>query len=481
METEQLKQFRERLYQSLGRRADATMDLLDALSSNTTARSVIELSLSPAFRRRHTSVADAIDALYQAQEDDDEDRLFDYPRRAQWDRWRRAVAPALERPSARPFWLVALDGLALARPQARTLSDRSYVYHADPAHAQAPITVGHAYSLLVALPEKGEGNPPWALSLSARRIPSTRTAADVGAEQTWDVLADEALPWAGQLVVLVVDSLYSQPSFLSDVAGEANLVVVTRLRRNRVLYRTPPPRAPGQRGRPRCYGARFALAEETTWGEPDERCELARTTHTGRPYCVEVRAWHDLLMRGKADFPMQTHPFTLLRLVCRDEAGEALFRGPMWLAVVGARRQEVAPPQAAEAYRQRFDQEHTHRFLRQRLLADAFQTPDTEHEETWISLVLLAHAQLFAARRLAQSLPRPWERRPTPASDVPLSPTLVQRDFARILRQVGTPARAPQPRGKAPGRAAGTSPGRRPRHPVVYKGPSRAPPARIPA
>ena len=35
------------MYQSLPRRADALMDLIDALSANTTARTVIELSLSP--------------------------------------------------------------------------------------------------------------------------------------------------------------------------------------------------------------------------------------------------------------------------------------------------------------------------------------------------------------------------------------------------------------------------------------------------
>ena len=44
---EQLKQFRQQLYTSIPYRADATMDLLDALSSNTTAHSVVELSLNP--------------------------------------------------------------------------------------------------------------------------------------------------------------------------------------------------------------------------------------------------------------------------------------------------------------------------------------------------------------------------------------------------------------------------------------------------
>jgi len=42
----QLKQFREQVYQNFNKRADAIMDLLDALSSNSQARSVVELSLN---------------------------------------------------------------------------------------------------------------------------------------------------------------------------------------------------------------------------------------------------------------------------------------------------------------------------------------------------------------------------------------------------------------------------------------------------
>jgi hypothetical protein len=48
---EQLRQFRQQLYSSLAYRGDTIMDLLDALSSNTTAKSVVELSLNPLFRR----------------------------------------------------------------------------------------------------------------------------------------------------------------------------------------------------------------------------------------------------------------------------------------------------------------------------------------------------------------------------------------------------------------------------------------------
>ena len=57
----QLQLFRGELYQLIKARPDALLDLLDALSSNPNARSVVELSLSRLFRREYSSISDAID------------------------------------------------------------------------------------------------------------------------------------------------------------------------------------------------------------------------------------------------------------------------------------------------------------------------------------------------------------------------------------------------------------------------------------
>jgi hypothetical protein len=60
--TNQLKQFRNEVYQNFNncKRTDMLMDLVDALSSNTTARSVVELSLNPHFRRHYTALNKAV-------------------------------------------------------------------------------------------------------------------------------------------------------------------------------------------------------------------------------------------------------------------------------------------------------------------------------------------------------------------------------------------------------------------------------------
>jgi hypothetical protein len=56
-----LKNFRDKIYRFFPSRRDATMELVDALSSNKTATSVVELSLSPLHRRNYCSITRVLD------------------------------------------------------------------------------------------------------------------------------------------------------------------------------------------------------------------------------------------------------------------------------------------------------------------------------------------------------------------------------------------------------------------------------------
>ena len=62
----QLLQFRHELKNSLTHRPDAIMKLLDAISSNTDAISVAQLSLNPCFGYQYPSVYDGIDSFFTA-------------------------------------------------------------------------------------------------------------------------------------------------------------------------------------------------------------------------------------------------------------------------------------------------------------------------------------------------------------------------------------------------------------------------------
>jgi hypothetical protein len=190
-------------------------------------------------------------------------------------------------------------------------------------------------------------------------------------------------------------------------------------------------------------------------------------------YRVEIEAWHDLLMRGKRKpvvIPMHCDPFTLIRIRLYKPKGELAYPHPLWVLVTGEKRDTLSLLDIHSAYNQRYDIEHFIRFGKQRLLLDGFQTPDLQHEENWWTLAHLAYLQLWAARSYARNKPRPWERSQPSAKTLSLSPTRLQRDFGRIIHQIGTSASMPKRRGYSPGRRQGTVLAHRPRLPPVFKG-----------
>lgn len=461
-----LEQFRQALYQSFKYCADATMDLLDALASQTSARSVAELSLEPVFRREYSSLYAAIDGFFQPAEGEEAAQV----RRRQETTLLHITANYLRPPMERPYWLFVTDVTSHPRRFARTLEDRGFVYQPNSLKGNKPVTIGHQYSVMAYLPERTSGEPPWVAPLVARRVTTKETETTVAMEHLQCVFDDESLPWHEQLSVQVLDTKYSPPEYLHTTAQYAHLVTIVRARSNRVFYRQyqyPPGKR--SRGKRRSYGERFALKEPDTWHAPDEQFETSYTTKRGRTYTVKVQCWHNMLMRGKREHPMHNQPFTLVRVVQYDPHGRPAFKKPLWLIVFGKRRHELSPCDIWEAYRRRYDIEHFFRFGKQRLLLTAYQTPDVEHEESWWQLAQMAYLQLYLAQELVEVLPRPWERNSSQPKRGPASPAATQRGFGRVIRQIGTPAQPPKPRGNSPGRAEGTRMPPRERRRVVKK------------
>lgn len=429
-----LEQFRQTVYEAFERRRDALMELIDALSSTPDARSVVELSPSSFFRREYPSVYDAIVGLFQPSKPEKADE----ERRAWEQKWMWLIASYFPQPQERKFWLFGIDVVSIPRPFSPTLPDRTFVYKPNPIKGNKPVTIGHQYSHLVFFPEKfNDDDAPWTVPLIVRRIHSDEKATTLGAEQIDALMGDETLPWHDELCVNVEDSTYSAVTHLGPVTKQEheNLVVVARACSNRVFYRQPPP-VEGKRGsgHPTWYGERFDLKDSDTWGKPDEVTEVPFTTRSGRHYRAQLEGWHDLLMTGTREWAMHRFPFTLIRVRVLDEAGNQVFKRTMWLIVIGKRRRELSILEAWEAYGQRYDVEHYFRLGKQRLLERAYQTSDDGHEENWMYIVALAKVQLWLARDLAESLPRPWERHlPEMKRETP-GPSFVQRDFGRIIR-----------------------------------------------
>ena len=83
---------------------------------------------------------------------------------------------------------------------------------------------------------------------------------------------------------------------------------------------------------------------------------------------------------------------------------------------------------------------------------NSYLTPDTNHEENWVQLILIASVQLWKASHLAACLPRPWEKYLPNFQQNKITPSVVQRSFYRIISRIGTPAIFPKRRGFSVGR-----------------------------
>ena len=141
---ESLGNFRQEIYESFPLRRDATMNLLDSLCANTTAGSVVELSLNGSFDRKYSSLHDAIDNFAIGADGHGRTPEDEARRKARTTR-ARIVAECIPPPSQeRSFWLFGVDTTPIPRPFAATLPDRGVVYRPNPAPGNKPIVVGHA-------------------------------------------------------------------------------------------------------------------------------------------------------------------------------------------------------------------------------------------------------------------------------------------------------------------------------------------------
>jgi len=459
--TENLNQFRTTLYQTFPNRADTLFELVDAISSTPDAKSVVEYSLADCFRRSYSSLFKAVNEIKI------EEKTLPH-----------LLAPYLPKPKKWPFWLLIADVTPHPRPYAKTLEDRGMVYQAETVKGKLPITIGHQYSTVVQglEPENGVSSS-WVLPLLTKRVSTTENKEMVGAEQMNLLLEDECLPYGRELTVEAVDSSYSKPEYLYFLHKQhQNLISIGRARSTRVFYHqyvpTAEEKARPKPGCPKQYGERFALNDSSTWTKADDETEFWETSRRGKEYKVKIQSWHNMLMSGKEKperIPMHNHPFTLVCITRFDKDGNEAFKNPLWLVIMGKRRHELILQHIYEAYCARFDIEHFFRFGKNKLLLVHFQTPEVEREENWFLLAHIAYAQLWMARHVAELLPRPWERYLPSVRHGLLSPTMVQRDFSRIIRQLGTPTKPPKPRINSPGRPYGTILPKRPKQPVFVK------------
>lgn len=403
-----MERVRQQMYENFERSAGALFNLCDALLSESQARSLAELSLSPYFARKWPSV-------YEALQDG---RINEEGLRSVW-------ASALLEPGAGVIWL-GLDSSSIGRPEAECSADRGMIYVPNLPHATKPVSVGWSYSTLMLLPEQ-PGNGVGILD--QRRIPTASTAIAVGIAQV-QALA----PRLPRRAILLADRWYAIAVF-ARACREAGVSGLMRLKRNRKLYRRPPLRQAGQRGAPRKHGDLLQGSRPQTLGEADAVWE--GTDEQGKP--IIVSCWQHLHFRDAPD--VEVSVIRIQREGARDNK-----RDPResWFVWVG---EEIIPlEQVAKTYQRRYSQEHGYRFLKQDLLWTRAHVRTPEQFERWSWLVACACNQLLLLKQSGLALRRPWE-----SQHRPLTLRQVRRVTPGILAQLGTPAPAPKPRGKASG------------------------------
>jgi hypothetical protein len=426
MNFNRLKQIRQQVYESMPRGADALFNLSDALLCESQAHSLPELSLSAFFERQWPSVYEAL-----------EDGRIDVEQlRAIW------VQALLEERGEDELIWIGVDSSNIERANAVTSEDRTVIHLSNLPLADKAISVGWTFSTVVLIPQPSSS---WTPILDQQRVGSEQTAIEVAIAQL------QALrPLFGKRrVIILADRWYGTPSFLRACA-DLGYSVLIRLKSNRKLYRVPVrlhPRGPMPKD-----GALFQGKRPETHGQADEVVSQEEEA----PGKVEISRWNGLHFQ-------QDRQLEVSVIKVERERAKGSKRDPRvsWFVMLDA----VVPlPEVGSHYARRFSQEHGYRFLKQHLLWTRVHVRTPAQFERWSWLVAVVMNQLYLARELAQVLSRPWERK-----DRPVTPQQVRRIMPALLQQLGTPARACQPRGKSPGRAKGFRPEPAPRFPVVWK------------
>lgn len=423
MKCERIKQFRQEIYQTLGKGKDAVFELMDAVLLNPKVSSLAELSLSPVFRRKWSSI-------YECLGDN----------RPLAKRQRKVLIKQI--PTGERI-LLAGDHTAWGRREAKTLKDRTYEHGAKVVSGK-PITVGHGYSTIAWIPEE-KGS--WALPLCHQRITSFENPLKRAAFQLKQIC--QHLP---QRPLSLWDSEYGCAKFVQQTADIAADKIL-RLRPNLCLWQAPPPYS--GKGRPREHGDKFKLSDATTWPDAIESQEIDDPVWG----TIEMKRWSQLHFRQSARIEME--------LILIQRKGDSLKSDqlkPIWLAALLETPLPLA--QYWSLYQKRFAIDHWYRFAKQRLHWTVPQFQNLHSSERWSDLMPLLTWQLWLAREIVEDIPLPWQKPQAPDS---FTPGRVAQSIGGVLTVIGTPTSVPKPRGKSLGCPQGQQRLHKIRYPVVKK------------
>jgi Transposase DDE domain len=301
----------------------------------------------------------------------------------------------------------------------------------------------------------------WIAPTDLERVHPTENANEVAAEQVKQLL--RRLPERNDAPLFVFDAGYDPVRLQQRLEG-CGAQMLVRLRSGRCFYADPPP--PAWIGRPRRHGPKLETKDPTTRPAPSEEHHCEDPAYG----TVEVRAWANL--HPKVQFhenrgtrgptPIVWGTLVLVEVSRLPRPTRQPLMLWLWWHGVGEPDLDLL----WRAYVRRFDLEHTFRFFKQTL---GWTTPRVRHPEQadrWSWLILATYTQLRLARPCVEDWRLPWERSYAPGH---LTPCRVRRSVLALLLELGTPAKAPKPSGRSPGRPRCRLSGRAKRYPAIKK------------
>ena len=428
MDINTLRRYRYDIYDSFLKAKDALFNTVDALMTETEAKSLPEVTQSLWFERHWSSV-------YAAFGDGKIDHSY----------LQKIFVRYMPKPAEGNWVWIGVDTSGIARPESVTSADRTALAVHNLPKCEKAITYGWQFSTIVVLSDPASSRT---YILDQQRVKSDTTANQVCVKQL-----RQMLPQLPEKTIVVLDRGYDCNWLWCQCRGlGAN--VLGRLKGKRTFYRPAPP-ATGSRGAPCKDGDRLQVGNPSTYGTPDGSFQGQDAKE--RP--IEISWWKQLHVRDARWLEM-----TVIRVVRPHATNKERDPRESWFVWLGDPEADIA--QIAMGYALRFGQEHGYRFDKQSLMWEQPRLHTPEQFELWSHIVAIAHNHLVLASPLVKPILRPWESKQRPASL-----QQVRRGLNKLLLELGTPARPPKPRGKAKGRSAGAKIRKRTRFPVIRKKP----------
>lgn len=469
---ESARTFQKKLLNLFSKRSYASLQLVEAIAYAPKPTTVVELSQETPFQRSYSVInkilndfgaESIVTKTVNTEESTKIVRISDPVAFSKITKpYSDLFFEMLPQETNRKFRLFALDATSNPRIHAHTLDDRSYVHQAN--QIGVPVTVGLEASVLTYLPEQSANEANWQLPVSLERISTDTTACKVAKTQL--KLLAESTPAHSPLTVIVTDSAYGS---LEPYSKEQVVIARGRIDRKGRRPVKDEQSVPKGRGRPRKYeSGTIRFIEDMppgTEGGSDEEYDYEDTIKR-QGVIVLLNRWNDVYVEGQS----KVVDVVKVEIFTKNDYTKTLLP-PLLLILSGERRREITALEAYQSYRRRFDIEHFFRFVKQKLLFSAYQTPELDHQISWWWFCCMAYWLLYHVRHVGKESTRPWHKKD---STKPAGPGEVKRLFAiRIFPVLGSPCPPPISREKSKGREIGTRFPKRERKKVIKKNKKR--------